>query len=105
MDATPSNFQTQALKQLAQVFATIPFNKLLGMELQELSFERSIISFKMQDQLVGNYAHGILHGGVISSVLDMVGGMVAMASVIKKQDPHKEIIFQEIFAKTSTIDL
>jgi len=61
---------------------SIPFNRMLGLTLEELDTDHVIMQFKMKDDLIGNFLHGILHGGVISSVLDMAGGMVVMAAVV-----------------------
>lgn len=48
---------------------------------------------------------GILHGGVISSVLDMAGGMTVMASAIQKNtQKSKEELIASI-SKCSTVDL
>ena len=55
----------------------IPFNKVLGLEVVSLHHDRPEFRFEMRPDLVGNYARGILHGGVISAVLDTTGGMVA----------------------------
>ncbi len=40
----------------------------------------------MQDYLIGNVAFQILHGGVAATVLDSIGGIVAMGSCIKKRN-------------------
>ena len=40
------------------------------------------LSFQMRDDLVGNFLRGILHGGVISSSLDVVGGLVAFVAFL-----------------------
>lgn len=51
----------------------MPFNKLLGIEVTELNLERAVISIHSREDLYGNYIHKILHGGVISSVIDRSG--------------------------------
>lgn len=93
------------LQQLSVAFTTIPFNQMLGLQLVSLEDEQVVMSFDMKKELIGNFLQGILHGGVISSVLDMAGGMLVMASAIKK---HPDAGIQEItnvLAKCSTIDL
>ncbi len=64
----------------------IPFNKLLGFEVVEITPEQSIIGFEMRPELVGNVEKQILHGGVISSVLDAVGGMAALAGAFSRPE-------------------
>ena len=94
-----------ALQQLGKVFLEIPFNRTLGLRLEDLAQDHITMSFAMNPDLIGNYIHGILHGGVISSVLDMAGGMAAMVSLIYKQ-PAKDLAeIANILGKTSTIDL
>ena len=59
----------------------------------------------MRPELVGNYIRNILHGGVISSVLDVTGGLVAFLGVQKKLQgkPVAEVV--ERFSRIGTIDL
>ena len=96
---------TQALQQLARVFVEIPFNRMLGLRLNTLEKDEITMMFDMQKELVGNYLYGILHGGVISSVLDMAGGMAAMVSVIHRQTDQTLEEMANIIGKSSTIDL
>lgn len=97
--------QQIVLKELERVFTDIPFNKMLGLHLESLDASHVAISFANQPTLIGNYVQGILHGGVISAVLDMVGGMLVMANAAYKHadQPLEEIA--AIIGKCSTIDL
>lgn len=97
--------QTALLQQLSQTFTEIPFNQMLGLRLDHLDEEHVAMNFKMKKEFIGNFLQGILHGGVISSVLDMAGGMAAMASAVTKNmdKPLEELI--EIIGRASTIDL
>lgn len=97
--------ETRILQELNSAFINIPFNQLLGLKLDELSTDHVIMSFNMKNELVGNFMYGILHGGVISSVLDMAGGMVVMASAIHKHPNSTMADLAEIMGKCSTIDL
>lgn len=93
------------LQQLADAFAAIPFNQLLGLQLEEFQKEEITLRFEMKKDLIGNYLHGILHGGVISSVLDMAGGAAAMVSVVKKSPQQSMEELTNILSKSSTINL
>ena len=97
--------QSSILLDLSKVFTNIPFNRMLGLKLDRLDADHVTMNFDMKEDLVGNFLQGILHGGVISSVLDMAGGMAAMAaSIHKNQDkPAQELV--KIVGKTSTVDL
>jgi uncharacterized protein (TIGR00369 family) len=93
------------LKELSKVFATIPFNKLLGLELDELGDNYVTMSFSMKQELIGNYMYGILHGGVISSVLDMAGGVAVMVAALHKHQGKNLEEIAAILGKSSTINL
>lgn len=97
--------QKIALEKLVNAFHDMPFNRQLGLHLDELTQTHVMVSFAMRNELVGNFMHGILHGGVISSVLDTAGGMAAMASllILKKKVAITEL--ETLLSKTGTIDL
>lgn len=93
------------LQQLSSAFTDIPFNRMLGLKLDHIDQQHVTMSFAMKAELIGNFMHGILHGGVISSVLDMAGGMVVMANAVFKNVDRSIAEIVEILAKCSTIDL
>src|SRR3989304_9685229 len=61
----------------------IPFNKLLGIHIDSMSFESARIRFDFREELVGNFLRGSLHGGVVSAVLALAGGLVAFLSALE----------------------
>lgn len=97
--------EERILQALATAFTTIPFNQLLGLHLDHLDLNHVTMTFNMKDELIGNFLHGILHGGVISSVLDMAGGMIVMATAIHKHPDAPIDELADIAGKCSTIDL
>ena len=60
----------------------IPFNRYLGLHAESIDHEGAVVHLDMRDELIGNFQHGVLHGGVISATLDVVGGMAAMATAM-----------------------
>ena len=83
----------------------IPFCQLLGMKVASLDPDQPQLTFAMRDVLLGNFANGMLHGGVIASVLDSVAGMailLKMATLTPKEDVFSQI---REFGLMSTIDL
>ncbi len=62
----------------------MPFNRFLGLEVVALDTESVSVKVKMKEGLIGNFIRGMIHGGVISSLVDIVGGLLAAAQVIKK---------------------
>lgn len=97
--------QQFVLHQLARAFSDIPFNKMLGLELESLDENQVALGFYHHPTLIGNYVQGILHGGVISAVLDMAGGMLVMANAAYKHADRSLEEITEVIGKCSTIDL
>ena len=83
----------------------IPFNRFIGLRLEHADLETVRARFDMRDEFIGNPAHGILHGGVISSVLDATGGITASLGILKRalRDPVTDI--EDRLTKVGTIDL
>lgn len=88
-----------------ELFSKIPFNRILGLEIQELSDEHARIGFAMRDELVGNYARNILHGGVISATLDVTGGLMAFVGVANRVRTSSLEEKMERFSRLGTIDM
>ena len=55
----------------------VAFNKVLGVEIESMSFESATIRFASRPELIGNFVHKSLHGVVVSATLDLTGGLVA----------------------------
>lgn len=105
MEKTKSTL-TSHLPILATMYESkLPFNKILGLRVDRLEPDRVCMAFDMKPELVGNYVHGVLHGGVISSVLDATGGIMASVGVIERlqSKPPEEI--EMGISKVGTIDL
>ncbi|MCB9643239.1 MAG: thioesterase family protein [Myxococcales bacterium] len=83
----------------------IPFNKLVGILVEEVSVEQVVLRFPMKPELIGNTFMGILHGGVTSTVLDVAGGLVAMINAIDRVFQSDPAMIQEKMRKIGTIDL
>ncbi len=96
----------QTLLDAARVFEErIPFNRVLGLRIESLGEPDVIVRFEMRDELVGNFTRGSLHGGVISSVLDVVGGLVAFISLLKREGVQSLEDEADKFSQLGTIDL
>ncbi len=83
----------------------IPFNHHLGLTVEEFGTDRIAVVFDSRPELIGNFAKGVLHGGVISATLDLVGGLTALASVLERQHPASLETVGSTFARFGTIDL
>jgi uncharacterized protein (TIGR00369 family) len=88
-----------------EVTEKIPFNQVLGLTVESLDLDHPTVRLTMQEQLIGNFIRGSLHGGVISSTLDFMGGLVAFLSVLKTLQGQPLQVMAERFARIGTIDL
>jgi uncharacterized protein (TIGR00369 family) len=59
----------------------IPYNRALGMQLVELDRGQAIFTLPYDAKLVGNPDTGVLHGGVITALLDAASGAAVFASL------------------------
>ena len=83
----------------------IPFHKVLGLKVESISYERVKVLFQMRDELMGHYKRGMVHGGVISSVIDVTGGLSAFMGLQEKLQDETVEAKLERFGRVSTIDL
>ena len=87
--------------KLRQVFETgVPFNSLLGLKVESL--DPAKLRFDMRPDLIGNARRSILHGGVISAVLDVAAGFTIHLAVIRQR---AESAHESHFPTIGTIDL
>ena len=83
----------------------VAFNKILGVEIESLSFDAVSVRFANRPELVGNFVHQSLHGGVVSATLDLTGGLMAYLSVVKAMEGRTREEKVERLANVGTIDL
>lgn len=79
----------------------VPFNRVLGLEIESHDPAAPKLRFDMRPELIGNVSRGILHGGVISAALDVTAGFAIMLALGKDPKPGEKLKFPEI----GTIDL
>ena len=78
----------------------IAFNKYLGLKVESFDVQAPKLRFDMRPELVGNPVRKILHGGVISAVLDVAGGFAIMLSIAGESP-----VTPTSFPNLGTIDL
>lgn len=71
----------------------IPFNQVLGLTVVHLTAGRAMLRIPWRDEIVGDPFRPAIHGGVISALIDVAGG-IACFSLMKT---HRD--------RVSTIDL
>ena len=96
----------ELLDRIKQLFnERIPFNQVIGVVIDSLDYDHPKTHFDMRPELVGNYMRGNLHGGVISSVIDVTGGLAAFLGVQKRLADEPLEAKLERFGQLGTIDL
>lgn len=92
------------LQQLCRAFNGSPFFHYLNMQMMLQDDEIKCV-LNMNENLIGNVAFQILHGGVAATMLDSIGGIVAMAELYKRTD--KEHITETIkkVTRLATVDM
>ena len=85
----------------------IPFNKVLGLKPTKLSQDYCEFKMNMKDDLIGNFLQGILHGGAISTALDVTGGAMAMVAAWQRLKDQKVPSSErpKTLSKLGTIDM
>lgn len=82
-----------------------PFNQVIGIRIDSFDPQSPRLVFDMRPELVGSPMHKRLHGGVIATALDTVGGF-AVALAATEKFPHEtaeELMHR--FSRFGTIDL
>ncbi|NRA84135.1 MAG: thioesterase family protein [Gammaproteobacteria bacterium] len=83
----------------------MPFHHLIGLEIVHYNKDSVELRIEMKPALVGNTVHGILHGGVTATMLDVAGGMIVFAEVLENMaEVTQESVFKRL-QNLGTIDL
>ena len=89
--------------QLRKIFEeNVPFNRVLGLKVESIDPEAPKLRFDMRPELIGNPRRQILHGGVISAVLDVAAGFAVHLQVSKNRIEKPDTA---PFPSIGTIDL
>jgi len=83
----------------------ISFNQLLGLKVLSLQPADVRVAVAMRPELVGHYAYGRLHGGVISATLDALAGLALMVALGEKHCDESAEQVMHRFGRMGTIDL
>ncbi|MHA3053769.1 thioesterase family protein [Acinetobacter sp. ANC 4633] len=104
LDISSENQLSAILQQLCDAFNHSPFLQHNGICMRVVD-EQIQGHLNMQPNLIGNVAYEILHGGVAATLLDSLGGVVAMAELYKRADiQHREQVLKQI-ERLATLDL
>jgi uncharacterized protein (TIGR00369 family) len=102
------NVNDEKLKAMIEFFVekvSPSFNDVLNYSVDSPTFDIGVITFDIRDELIGNPIYRTLHGGVISSILDIAGGHAVYLHIFKevRSKPFDRQV--ERLGKIGTIDL
>jgi uncharacterized protein (TIGR00369 family) len=101
-----SGFEPEFVAALKDIFEQkIAFNRVLGLQITQISPERAVARIAMKPELIGHFGHQRIHGGVISAGLDAMGGLAVMAAIGARHMDEPPLQRLQRFAKLGTIDL
>ncbi|MCP3891153.1 MAG: thioesterase family protein [Desulfobulbaceae bacterium] len=83
----------------------MPFDRLLGIQVESLTPDNTRVRIDMREELIGNFVRGVLHGGVISSLLDLTGGLIASVELVNHMQGLEISEIKRRLARIGTIDL
>lgn len=95
---------TTILQQLCDAFNHSPFLQHNGICMRVMD-EQIQGYLSMQSNLIGNVAYEILHGGVAATLLDSLGGIVAMAELFKRAEHSQYMQVLKQIERLATLDL
>ena len=106
----PSVFDDEEFADLVNYFEEIDkkkpsFSSFLDFSMDSPDFDHPLLTLKMRDNLVGNLIYRTLHGGIIASILDALGGHAVFLQVFKQvkgQSMEKQL---KRVTKIGSIDL
>jgi len=76
---TSQNADAQKARIAAQFIRSIPHSRDLGMELVEIGAGWAVMALDYDPRFVGDPETRVLHGGVVTALLDTCGGASVMA--------------------------
>jgi uncharacterized protein (TIGR00369 family) len=84
-DAHDPEARARRIERMSQInrtfFAQVPHSQALGMEIVELEHGVATCKLPYAERLVGNPDTGVLHGGVITTLMDAVCGTAIFMSL------------------------
>ena len=77
------NNQADKVRKWQQITVISPYSRELGLRLHEVEPDWCVIKVLPDERLVGNPASGVVHGGVITALLDSCYGLAIFVKLDK----------------------
>jgi len=104
MDLSSNIEIAQILQGLCQAFNSSPFYMHNQMQMVVVD-EQIEARVDMAENLIGNVAFQILHGGVAATLLDSIGGISAMGELYKRANPDDMVETGKKVSRLATVDM
>ncbi len=82
-----------------------PFIDLLGLTFEWLDSGEILVKLPVRGELIGNLETGTVHGGAISAMLDVTGGLAVFQKLRKDMEDQFLEDQMKLFSKIKTIDM
>ena len=82
---TEKDLDEARLLRAREAFASVPYAKLLGLELGELKPGEASLHLEVRDELKQN--QGVVHGGAVASLIDTA----AAFAIVTRLEPHERV--------------
>lgn len=83
----------------------VPFLKLLGIKVSKFDYPDVEMVLDWNNELMGNVVQESLHGGVTATILDSVGGLVAVGNFIATEKNLTADYLKTRIGRMGTIDM
>ena len=83
----------------------VPFLKLLGIKVSKFNYPEVEMVLDWNNELMGNVVQESLHGGVTATILDSVGGLVAVGNFISTENNLTADYLKTRIGRMGTIDM
>ena len=80
---TRAKITAAQLRRIQKAVGTVPFARLLGIELDDISSGTATLGLNIREELTQN--HGVVHGGAIASLIDTATAF-AIISILAPRD-------------------
>jgi uncharacterized protein (TIGR00369 family) len=94
-------------QKIAHAFShEVPFSKHMGLMVRHLNEKESVVELDMIPELIGNFNAGILHGGVIATLIDTAMSVLAISSAIAALPADaSDAMVTQVITRAATVDL
>ena len=80
---TGAKITAAQLRRIQKAVGTVPFARLLGIELDDISRGSATLGFRVRKELTQN--HGVVHGGAIASLIDTATAFAIISVLAPKE--------------------